>query len=168
METRCRSYGNLAAMFYTRRCYRLSLRCRHAELVGRLQQASPPPDDDRRRRVGSALGHLGHALHAAGRHAAAVLAHRLCALAARRAGDRDDEARQLRNVGEITRRDSRPTYLGAGPSPSIPSFSSSLSISFPSLSSFSVFPSPLFPFLPLKSRPLKYSYGGPMERCKLP
>jgi len=95
-ETACRTYGNLAAMFFMRRCYCLSLRCRHAELVCCLSSSF----SDRRRRLLVVLSHLGHALRATGRHSGAIVCHRLCALSAERSPERATEARELRNVGK--------------------------------------------------------------------
>jgi len=90
-------YGNLAAMFFVRRRYRLSLRCRHAELSCCLLTTAL---NERRRRLLATLSHLGHALRATGHHAAAILCHRLCAASARSSADRVTEARELRNVGK--------------------------------------------------------------------
>ena len=94
-ETVCRTYGNLAAMFFVRRCYRLSLRCRHAELFHCISLPS-----NRRRRLLSALGNLAHALHATGNHSAAILCHRLCAVSSERSADYVAEARELRSIGK--------------------------------------------------------------------
>ena len=94
-ETLCRTYGNLAAMFFTKRCYRLSLRCRRAELFYCLSLPG-----NRHHRLLTALSNLGHALRANGHHSGAILCHRMCALSAQRSADCVAEARELRNVGK--------------------------------------------------------------------
>jgi len=95
-ETLCRTYGNLAAMFFMRRCYRLSLRCRRAELFYCLSSSL----GDRRARLLTVMSNLGHALRATGHHSGAILCHRLCAVSAERSADGLAAARELRNVGK--------------------------------------------------------------------
>jgi len=95
VETLCRTYSNLAAMFFMKRCYRLSLRCRRAELFHCLSSSS-----DRRHRLLTAISNLGHALRASGDHSGAILCHRLCAVSAERSADCVAAARELRNVGK--------------------------------------------------------------------
>jgi len=94
-ETVRRTYGNLAAMFHTRRCYRLSMRCRHAELCYCLSLPG-----NRRQRLLGALSNLGHALATAGHHSGAIVCHRLCALSFERSAEHLSRARELINVGK--------------------------------------------------------------------
>jgi len=95
-ETLCRAYGNLAAMFFIRRFYRLSLRCRRAELFFCLSSSL----NNRRHRLLNTLSNLGHALQATGYHTGAVLCHRLCTNSGQRSDDSATAARELRNVGK--------------------------------------------------------------------